>query len=122
MVYCTCRQMNGQCRKTNATPSDIKVKKQNRYISTKEKVVMLRSTGIVRKLDELGRIVLPVELRKRMELSARDSIEIFVEDDKIVLKKYMPCCVFCGNAENVSYFKNKLVCSECRKELTASEN
>lgn len=78
---------------------------------------MLRSTGIVRKLDELGRIVLPVELRKRMEIAPKDAIEIFVEEDKIVLKKYMPCCVFCGNAEDVSLFKNKLVCADCLKEL-----
>ncbi len=78
---------------------------------------MLRSTGIVRKVDELGRIVLPIELRKNMDLSPRDAVEIFVEEDKIILKKYMPCCIFCGNAENVTYYKGKLVCSDCLESL-----
>ncbi len=78
---------------------------------------MLRSTGIVRKVDELGRIVLPIELRKNMDIAPKDSIEIFVEEDRIILKKYMPCCIFCGNAEDVSYFKNKLVCAQCLESL-----
>ncbi len=78
---------------------------------------MLRSTGIVRKIDELGRIVLPIELRKNMDLSPKDAVEIFVEEDKIILKKYQPCCIFCGNADDVTYYKGKRVCADCMEAL-----
>ena len=73
----------------------------------------MKSTGMVRKIDELGRIVLPIEIRKTMGIENRDAIEIFVDEDKIVLKKYQPACIFCGNADNVTYFRGKLVCNEC---------
>lgn len=73
----------------------------------------MKSTGMVRKIDELGRIVLPIEIRKTMGIENRDAIEIFVDEDKIVLKKYQPACIFCGNADNVTYFHGKLVCNEC---------
>ena len=55
----------------------------------------MKSTGIVRKIDELGRIVLPIEIRNTLDIKAKDSIEIFVDDDKIILKKYQPSCIFC---------------------------
>lgn len=58
----------------------------------------MKSTGIVRKIDELGRIVLPIEIRNTLDIKPKDSIEIFVDDDKIVLKKYQPSCIFCGNS------------------------
>ena len=57
----------------------------------------MKSTGVVRKIDELGRFVLPIELRKNLGINNRDAVEIFVEDDKIILKKYEPSCIFCGN-------------------------
>lgn len=69
----------------------------------------MKSTGIVRKLDELGRVVLPIELRRTMDLNIHDTVEIFVEDDKIILKKYHPACIFCGDARDVTTFKGKLV-------------
>ena len=77
----------------------------------------MKSTGIVRKIDELGRIVLPIEIRNTMDIASRDPIEIFVDDDKIVLKKYEPSCVFCGNADDVEYYKGKLVCRSCIANL-----
>lgn len=77
----------------------------------------MKSTGIVRKIDELGRIVLPIELRRNLNINERDSLEIFVENDCIVLKKYELSCVFCGNTENVSLFKNKTVCAGCVEEI-----
>lgn len=77
----------------------------------------MKSTGMVRKIDELGRIVLPIEIRKTMGIENRDAIEIFVDEDKIVLKKYEPACIFCGNADNVTYFRGKLVCNECISAL-----
>ncbi len=78
---------------------------------------MMKSTGIVRKIDELGRIVLPIEIRKTMGIDTKDAVEIFTEDDKIILKKYFPACIFCGNAESVSYYKGKLICPECLEAL-----
>ena len=82
----------------------------------------MKSTGVVRKLDDLGRIVLPIELRRTLDISVRDTLEIFVEEDKIVLKKYHPACIFCNDARNVELFKGKLVCAACRKELCAKED
>lgn len=77
----------------------------------------MKSTGIVRKIDELGRIVLPIELRRNLNINERDSIEIFVEEDCIVLKKYELSCVFCGKSNAVSLFKNKTVCADCIDEI-----
>lgn len=77
----------------------------------------MKSTGIVRKVDELGRIVLPIELRRTLDIAEKDSLEIFVDDDKIVLKKYEPTCVFCGNSKDVVSFKGKNICPACLSEL-----
>ena len=77
----------------------------------------MKSTGIVRKVDELGRIVLPIELRRTMDIGLRDTLEIFVEDDKIILKKYHPACIFCNDARDVIYYKDKLICKRCLEEL-----
>ena len=65
----------------------------------------MKSTGIVRKIDDLGRIVLPIELRRTLEVSERDPLEIFIEDNTIILKKYQPACIFCGNAKDVVTYK-----------------
>ncbi|HHW23907.1 MAG TPA: AbrB/MazE/SpoVT family DNA-binding domain-containing protein [Bacillota bacterium] len=80
----------------------------------------MKSTGIVRKIDELGRIVLPIEIRNTMDIKARDAIEIFTDDDKIILKKYEPACIFCGNADNVTFFRGKLICRECIESLRST--
>lgn len=77
----------------------------------------MKSTGIVRQLDTLGRIVLPIELRRTMDIGVKDMLEIFVEDDQIILKKYHPSCIFCGDARDVTSYKGKLVCRKCLKEL-----
>lgn len=77
----------------------------------------MKSTGIVRKIDELGRIVLPIELRNSMDLSPKDTLEIFVDDEKIILKKYQPACIFCGNADNIKFFYDKRICEDCLKKL-----
>ncbi|MCI9626911.1 MAG: AbrB/MazE/SpoVT family DNA-binding domain-containing protein [Clostridia bacterium] len=75
-------------------------------------------SGIVRRVDQLGRIVLPIELRRNMNIAEeKDSLEIFVDQNKIVLKKYEPACIFCGNAKNVFVFKGKNICPECVEEL-----
>lgn len=77
----------------------------------------MKGTGIIRKVDELGRIVLPIELRRTLEIGERDALEIFVDGQSIVLKKYAPCCVFCGNTEDLRDFREKRVCSACASEL-----
>jgi len=81
----------------------------------------MKSTGVVRKLDELGRVVLPVEIRRTLDISVRDSLEIFVEEDRIILKKFHPACIFCNDARNVKPFKGKLVCTACLQQLTNGE-
>ena len=77
----------------------------------------MKSTGIVRKIDALGRIVLPIELRKHMEIATGDDIEIFVEGSTIVLEKYSPSCLFCGSKEALIEFCSKNVCKTCREKL-----
>jgi len=74
---------------------------------------MMKATGIVRKVDELGRIVLPIELRRTLGIDVKDPLEIYVDQEKIILKKYEPACVFCGNATNNQLFHGKNVCREC---------
>ncbi len=77
----------------------------------------MKSTGIVRKVDELGRIVLPIELRRTLNIAEKDSLEIYVDDDRIILKKYEPTCVFCGNSKDVISFKGKNICPVCLSDL-----
>ena len=74
----------------------------------------MKSTGIVRRIDELGRIVLPIEIRKNLNLGSRDAVEIFV-------KKYEPACIFCGSMDNASLFRGKIICDKCLSELKKTE-
>jgi transcriptional pleiotropic regulator of transition state genes len=77
----------------------------------------MRATGIVRKIDELGRIVLPIELRRTMNLNERDPVEIFLEGESIVLRKYEAACVFCGDTHGLVSFQGKQVCGSCLRQL-----
>lgn len=77
----------------------------------------MKSTGIIRKVDELGRIVLPKEMRTTFDIKEHDPIEIYVEGDSIILKKYNPTCIFCGNSENLYLYGDKNVCSNCIEDL-----
>lgn len=77
----------------------------------------MKSTGIVRKVDELGRIVLPIELRRTLEIAEKDSLAIYVDESAIILSKYEPACIFCGNAKGIEKYKGKNICSACFKEL-----
>ncbi len=80
----------------------------------------MKSTGIVRKLDPLGRIVIPMEIRRTMGIEEKDPLEIFVDCDRIILRKYEPslACVFCGNITDVSNYKGKNVCKECLSTMS----
>ncbi len=77
----------------------------------------MKSTGIVRNIDELGRIVVPKEIRERLGIASNDPVEIFMEEDRIILKKYFPVCHFCGSEEDILTFKSKNICQRCIKEL-----
>ena len=77
----------------------------------------MKATGVVRKIDELGRFVLPIEIRKSLNLNCKDAVEIFVDDDKVILKKYEPACIFCGNADDVADIHGKLVCKDCIEKI-----
>ena len=77
----------------------------------------MKTTGIVRQMDSLGRIVLPIELRRTLDIAQKDSLEIYVEDNQIILKKYEPTCIFCENSRDIVSFKGKNVCPACLKEL-----
>ena len=73
----------------------------------------MKSTGIVRKVDELGRIVLPIELRRTLGIEEKDRIEIFVDGESIILRKYQPACIFCDNAKDIINYKGKNICPDC---------
>lgn len=81
----------------------------------------MKATGMIRHIDELGRIVIPKEMRRKMDIESGDPVEIFVEGDRILLAKYNPTCIFCGSTEDVELFKDKKICRACKKEL-AGEN
>jgi len=77
----------------------------------------MKSTGVVRKIDELGRLVLPVKLRRTLDLNENDALDISVEGQSIILKKYEPACTFCDNANNLVSFKGKNICPKCLEAL-----
>lgn len=77
----------------------------------------MKATGIVRRVDELGRIVLPIELRRTLDIAERDPLEIYVDGPSIILNKYQPACIFCGDSREITSFKGKNICMSCLKEL-----
>ncbi|SHH89531.1 AbrB/MazE/SpoVT family DNA-binding domain-containing protein [Clostridium grantii] len=77
----------------------------------------MKSTGIVRKVDELGRIVIPIELRRTLDIEIKDSLGIYVEGDQIILMKYNPSCIFCGDAKDITNFKGKNICKNCLEKI-----
>jgi transcriptional pleiotropic regulator of transition state genes len=81
---------------------------------------MTKSTGIVREVDVLGRVVIPMELRNVMKISKGDPLEIFIDQDKIILKKYLPGCFLCGNMEELKNVNGKKICQTCLSEITES--
>ena len=77
----------------------------------------MKETGIIRPIDELGRIVLPMELRRSLDLKPKDGVEIYTNGDTVVLKKHSPSCVFCGSVEELSDFHGKPICAVCLGEI-----
>ena len=77
----------------------------------------MKSTGVVRKVDDLGRITIPIELRRNLDIDIKDALEIYTEGEVIILKKYEPTCIFCGEAHDVVSYKGKNVCKLCLIEM-----
>lgn len=82
----------------------------------------MKSIGITRKVDQLGRVVLPKELRNTMNINKKDAMEIFVDEDKIIFKKYQPGCTFCNNVENTVKYKGKTICEDCLEKFEEMDN
>lgn len=78
----------------------------------------MKSTGIVRKVDDLGRIVLPIELRRTLDIAEKDELEIYLDDDRVVLKKYEPSCIFCGSSCGLVSYHGRNVCMECIENMS----
>ena len=81
----------------------------------------MKSTGIIRKVDDLGRIVLPIELRRTLYIAERYELEIYMENDRIILQKYEPACIFCGSSRRLITYERKNVCQDCVKKMTEME-
>ena len=77
----------------------------------------MKSTGIVRKIDELGRVVLPMELRNKLKIKEKDPMEIYVDGSSIILKKFENTCTFCGSTKNLITYKDKLICDKCVQSI-----
>ena len=77
----------------------------------------MKATGIVRPVDPLGRVVIPIELRRTLNIETDDSLEVFVDGEYIMLKKYEPACIFCGDAKNVLNVRGKNICKKCLEEI-----
>lgn len=82
----------------------------------------MKATGIIRKLDELGRIVLPIELRHSLDINERDPLEIYVDGRNIILHKYEPTCIFCGSQKNLINFNGRTICRTCAEKINAAVN
>jgi len=77
----------------------------------------MKATGITRRIDDLGRFVLPAEIRKTLDISEGDALEIFTDGEQIILKKYQPSCIFCARADEITLFEGKRVCRSCLAKL-----
>ena len=77
----------------------------------------MKATGIIRKVDDLGRIVLPIELRRMLDIAERDELEIYMENDQIILRKYEPACLFCGSDRKLVTHNGKNICRDCIRKL-----
>ena len=77
----------------------------------------MKSIGIIRKVDELGRVVIPIEIRNQFDIAEKDPIEIYVDGSKIVLKKFQPNCIFCGSTQDLLSYHDKLICKKCSSKI-----
>lgn len=82
----------------------------------------MKSTGIIRRIDELGRVVIPMEIRTQLNIEEKSPIEIYVDGSSIILKKFEPNCIFCGNIKNLTNYKDKLICVRCANKIHSLTN
>ena len=82
----------------------------------------MKSTGIIRRVDELGRVVIPIEIRNQFNIVEKDPIEIFVDGSSIILRKYEPNCVFCGSTKDLYEHNEKLICNKCIEKISKLKN
>ncbi|MCC3379330.1 AbrB/MazE/SpoVT family DNA-binding domain-containing protein [Paenibacillus farraposensis] len=83
----------------------------------------MKNTGMTRPLDQLGRIVLPKEMRTTMDINIGDSLEFFVNEEGFVLRKYTGVsCKFCGAVDHLTYFRDNFICSDCIQILKTEEH
>lgn len=78
----------------------------------------MKATGIVRKLDELGRVVIPKEIRNKLDIEEKDPIEIYLDGTSIVLRKFELGCIFCNNSKDLTTYKDKLICKKCLSKIS----
>ena len=82
----------------------------------------MKTVGIIRKVDELGRVVLPIEMRRTLDIEERDPLEISLEGETIVLRKVQCVCVFCGDDQDLLEYTGKCICSNCRKDICSLDD
>ncbi len=82
----------------------------------------MKTLGITRKIDSMGRLVIPTEIRKMLGLNNHDPVELFMDGDTVIVKKYLPHCIFCGEAKEITEYKGKRICQRCLKELNYESN
>lgn len=80
--------------------------------------IIMKSTGIIRRVDELGRVVLPIELRNKFGITEKDPMEIYVDGSSIILKKYEPNCIFCGSSKKLLDYQDKVICEKCAEKIS----
>lgn len=81
----------------------------------------VKSTGIIRRIDELGRIVIPMSIRQTLDIQERDPVEVYMDGERIILQKHQSACVFCGSGKELSLFADKNICATCRNALRQQE-
>ena len=79
----------------------------------------MKSTGVIRQVDELGRFVLPIEIRRSLGINVRDSLEIHTEGNRILLTKHEDCCIFCGAVKSLTTHEGKCICAKCLTAIKA---
>lgn len=77
----------------------------------------MKSIGVVRRIDKLGRIVIPAELRRELDMNIQDPVEMYTEGGSVIIKKYSPSCIFCGEANDVRPFSGKNICPKCMEKI-----
>lgn len=82
-----------------------------------ERMIVMKETGVTRALDSLGRVVIPIEIRRRFEINEDEELEFYIEEDKIIMKKFIDSCTFCGAKDNLNEYKGKHICDDCLKDV-----